>query len=91
MTKNVWDRIDDKIEWFGDVFASPRRWSVLWRRVFLLTLPISVPLYLIACAAYLLVLFLGVMAFFAFALVVGLSAQIIFWITNMWSKDPHHD
>lgn len=60
----------------------PTTWPQPWRRIFLLGLPVTVPLYCIAVT-------LAVILFVVFFTVFSLFDVAQSWARQMWTDDPH--
>lgn len=61
---------------FTDVALTPTKWPRRWRRAFLITLPISVPLYMALMTINLMLMIMLVP-------IIGIAL----WVGNMWMKE----
>lgn len=65
-----------------DILLHPKWWSLRWRRTFLLTLPLSGPLYITIYVAVALLM----VASMPFVLGAMLLSSFVAWTQGMWSQ-----
>ena len=66
----------DKLFDFCEVLDKPKKWPRLLRRIFILTLPIAVPLWFILWIIHVVIL-----------IIVALASGLLCWAIELWS-DP---
>lgn len=62
-------------------FYSPFRWTLFWRRLFFITLPISVPLWLLCMTV-------GVICLLVFMMIASPFLVLWFLWEELWEKKP---